>query len=272
MAASSRMADKGMTHQFKAIQRKTLSSEMVEQILSLIRTKELRLGDKLPSERELGRAFNVGRSSVREAIKILETTGLVRTTTRGKEISAAAPSGIPDFNLAADATNIREVFEARKMIEIELTALAAERASPEDIEAMHRAVATPGLSESATLAADIAFHRALVNSAHNSVLSEVYNSITGLLFQNFKYYVLLRATQGEDLKAHHRRITDDHLAIIAGIAAGNAAAAKRAMRTHLDHAESWLLAALDAQYRAGGEASPPTPADGRPDPMPAPQP
>lgn len=272
MAASLRMDDKGMTHQFKAIQRKTLSSEMVEQILSLIRTKELRVGDKLPSERELARVFNIGRSSVREAIKILETTGLVRTTTRGKEISAAGPSSIPNFNLAADATNIHEVFEARKMIEIELTGLAAERASPEDIEAMHRAVTTPAESESATLAADIAFHRALVNSAHNSVLSEVYNSITGLLFQNFKYYVLLRETQGEDLKAHHRRISDDHLAIIAGIAKRNAVAAKLAMRTHLDHAESWLLSSLDAQYRVAGDASSPSPADVRPDPTSAPEP
>lgn len=248
-----------MTHQFKPIQKRTLSSEMVEQILSMIHTKQLRLGDKLPSERELGRAFNVGRSSVREAVKILETTGLVRTTTRGKEICAARPASIPDFNFAANATNIREVFEARRMIEIELTGLAAERASPADITAMRRAVTTPGESESAIMAGDIAFHRALVNSAHNSMLSEVYNLITGHLFQNFKYYMLLWANQREDLKTYMHRVTNDHLAIIAGIDSGDATAAKLAMRTHLDHAESSLLASLDAQYRAASDASiPPT--------------
>jgi GntR family transcriptional regulator, transcriptional repressor for pyruvate dehydrogenase complex len=244
-----------MTHQFRPIQKRTLSSEMVEQILSLIHTKQLRVGDKLPSERELGRAFNIGRSSVREAIKILETTGLLRTTTRGKEICAARPGGIPDFNLTANATNIREVFEARRMIEIELTGLAAERASPADIAAMRQAVTTPDESAGAIMAGDIAFHRALVNSAHNSILSEVYNSITGLLFQNFKYYVL--ATQREALKTYMRRVANDHLAIIAGIDAGNAAAAKLAMQTHLDRAESSLFASLDGQYRAAGDASPP---------------
>ncbi len=246
-----------MTHQFKALRKKTLSGEMVEQILSLIDNKELRQGDKLPSERELCRAFAIGRSSVREAIKVLETAGLVRTTTRGKEICATRAAAFPDFNLDADATTIREVFEARKMIEIELTGLAAERASREDMAAMKEAVGAPSASESALMAADIAFHRALVNAAHNSVLSEVYNSITGLLFQNFKYYFLLRTKRSEDLRSTLCRITGDHLAIVAGIEAGDPAAAMRAMRSHLDRAESFLLASLNARYGAEGDPLPP---------------
>jgi DNA-binding FadR family transcriptional regulator len=248
-----------MIPQFKTIQKRTLSSEVVEQILSLVHTNQLRPGDRLPSERELGRAFNIGRSSVREAIKILETTGLVRTTTRGKEICLPQSAKIPDFNLAADRTNIREVFEARKVMEIELSGLAAERATPEEIGAMQQALIVDNATRSAVAAGDIAFHRALVRSAHNSVLSEVYNSITGLLFQHFKYYPLSWANGKEDPKQFILRVNKDHMEIIAAIEFRDATLAKLAMKTHLDRAESGLLASLDDQYRAASDVSPNAP-------------
>jgi len=245
--------------QFKTIQKRTLSSEVVEQILSMIHTNQLQPGDRLPSERELSRAFNIGRSSVREAIKILETTGLVRTTTRGKEICLPRSAKIPAFNLAADLTNIREVFEARKAIEIELSGLAAERASSEEIAVMRQALIAEGASQSVVAAADIAFHRALARSAHNSMLSEVYNSITGLLFQHFKYYPLSWANRKEDPKQFILRVNKNHVAIIDAIEARDVAGAKLAMQMHLDRAEAGLLAALDAQYVAANDATPDVP-------------
>ena len=245
--------------QFKTIQKRTLSSEVVEQILSMIHTNQLQPGDRLPSERELSRAFNIGRSSVREAIKILETTGLVRTTTRGKEICLPRSAKIPAFNLAADLTNIREVFEARKAIEIELSGLAAERASSEEIAVMRQALIAEGASQSVVAAADIAFHRSLARSAHNSVLSEVYNSITGLLFQHFKYYPLSWANRKEDPKQFILRVNKNHVAIIDAIEARDVAGAKLAMQMHLDRAEAGLLAALDAQYVAANDATPDVP-------------
>ena len=251
--------DRRIVPQFKTIQKRTLSSEVVEQILSMIHTNQLQPGDRLPSERELSRAFNIGRSSVREAIKILETTGLVRTTTRGKEICLPRSAKIPAFNLAADLTNIREVFEARKAIEIELSGLAAERASSEEIAVMRQALIAEGASQSVVAAADIAFHRALARSAHNSVLSEVYNSITGLLFQHFKYYPLSWANRKEDPKQFILRVNKNHVAIIDAIEARDVAGAKLAMQMHLDRAEAGLLAALDAQYIAANDATPDVP-------------
>jgi GntR family transcriptional regulator, transcriptional repressor for pyruvate dehydrogenase complex len=227
-----------------------LSGEVVEQILSMIESNQLKPGDRLPSERELSRTFNIGRSSLREAIKILETTGLVRTTTRGKEICLPHSAKIPELNLAADLTNIREVFEARKAIEIELAGLAAERASPKEIAVMRQALITEGASQSVVAATDIAFHRALARSAHNSVLSEVYNSITGLLFQHFKYYPVSWANRKEDPKEFIERVNKYHLAIIEAVEARDVAGAKLAMQRHLDRAEAGLLAALDAQYVA----------------------
>jgi GntR family transcriptional repressor for pyruvate dehydrogenase complex len=241
---------------FKAIQKRTLSGEVVEQILSMIHSNHLKPGDRLPSERELSRAFKIGRSSLREAIKILEATGLVRNTTRGKEICLPRSAKIPAFSLAADVTNIREVFEARKVIEIELSGLAAERASPEEIAVMRQALIAEGASLSVVAAADIAFHRALARSAHNSVLSEVYNSITGLLFQHFKYYPLSWAHRTEGPAQFVERVNKYHLAIIEAIESNDVAGAKLAMQRHLDRAEAGLLAALDAQYVAADDAAP----------------
>jgi len=241
--------------QFKTIQKRTLSGEVVEQILSMIHSNQLKPGDRLPSERELSRAFNIGRSSLREAIKILETTGLVRTTTRGKEICLPRSAKIPAFNLAADLTNIREVFEARKAVEIELSGLAAERASPDEVAVMRQTLIAEGASQSVVAAADIAFHRALARSAHNSVLAEVYNSITGLLFQHFKYYPLSWASRKEDPKQFIERVNNYHLAIIEAVEAHDVAGAKLAMQLHLDRAEAGLLAALDAQYGAANDTA-----------------
>jgi GntR family transcriptional regulator, transcriptional repressor for pyruvate dehydrogenase complex len=241
--------------EFKTIRRRTLSGEVVEQILSLIHSNQLQPGDRLPPERELCRAFNVGRSSVREAIKILETTGLVHATKRDKEISIPRATKVPEFNFAADRTNIREVFEARKAIEIELSGFAAQRATSEEIATMRQALISEGATRSVLAAGDIAFHRALVRSAHNSVLSEVYNAITGLLFQHFKYYPLSWVNNKEDPKEFVLRVNKNHLAIIEAIEAHDVARAKLAMQVHLDRAEAGLLASLDEQYLATNDVA-----------------
>ncbi len=244
---------------FKTIQKRTLSGEVVEQVLSLIHSNQLQVGDRLPSEREMCRAFNIGRSSVREAIKILETTGLVRTTTRGKQVCLPRSAKIPEFSIAADRTNIREVFEARKAIEIELSGLAAGRASPEEITAMRQTLIAKNASRSVVAAGDIAFHRALARSAHNSVLSEVYNSITGLLFQHFRYYPLSWANSKEDPEEFILRVNKNHLDIVEAIEAHDVERAKLAMQLHLDRAEAGLIASLDDRYVEAHDLSPVAP-------------
>jgi len=225
-------------HEFKPISKKTISQEIVDQILLLIRANSFKPGDKLPSERDLSRAFNVGRSSVRQAMKILKSAGLVRTTNRGKMILAMEAKDRPVFILE-DGTNIHEVFEARKLIEIELSALAANRATPEDINGMKQVLAETSHLQSATVVGDIGFHRALVNSAHNSVFEKIHNSITGFLFQHLKYYsFIFDRRKTEDCM---KKCFEDHLKILTAIESGDPEFAKQAMREHLDYVEKNLL-------------------------------
>jgi len=235
-------------HEFKPISKKTISQEIVEQVLSLIRTNSFKPGDKLPSEKDLCRAFNVGISSVREAMKILKTTGLIRAANKGKVILAAESTDRPVLMLDDDGTNIHEVFEARKLIEIELSALAAMRATSEDIKKMKQILAEMTNLQSATIAGDISFHRALVNSVHNSVFGDIYNSITGLLFQHFKYYSFI-FDDGRHTEDYTKEIVEDHLRILTAIESGDCESAKQAMREHLDNAERKLLASLEAKVR-----------------------
>lgn len=223
-------------HEFKPISKKTISQEIVEQILSLIRANSFKPGDRLPGEEDLSRAFNVGKGSVREAMKMLKSAGIVRTTPRGKAILAGEPKERPLSILDDNGANIDEVFEARKLIEIELSALAAKRATPEDISAMKQMLVETSDPESATIAGDMGFHRALVNSAHNSVFRGIYSSITDLFFQHFKYDSILHddRRQNED---YMRENTEGHLRILTAIESADSESAKQAMREHLAYVE-----------------------------------
>jgi GntR family transcriptional repressor for pyruvate dehydrogenase complex len=238
--------------QFKPIQKKTISSEIVEQVLSLIRTNQLKPGDRLPSERGLSQELNVGRSSVREAMKILEATGLIRTTNKGKVIREPADKELPTLLLTADRTNIHEVFETRKLMEIQLSGLAAERARPEDIEKMSQSLVQSD-DPQRPVAGDIGFHRALVDAAHNMVFSEVYHSITGLLFQHFKYYSLILGRQ-KNAEEYLKEVDAGHMKILEAIKTRDPEAAQEAMKVHLERAEEMLIASLGSEIQ-GSDAN-----------------
>lgn len=236
--------------EFKPITKTTISSRIVEQVLSMIRSEGFKPGDKLPTERELSEAFQVGRSSVREAMKILEATGLVVTTNRGKYVSL--PIEQPINTLDATRTTIHEVFEARKLMEIELTALAAHRATQDDIKNIGKT--SKLLAESDELheayAADLSFHKAVVDSAHNSVFSQIYSMVSGLLYQQYKVYLHIAYRQGTS--SYAKQIAPDHERIFEAIKTRDSSAAKRAVRRHLNHAETQLLSALEQEQKAPG--------------------
>ena len=238
--------------EFRPIVKTTISGEIVEQILAMIRSDGYKPGDRLPSERELCEAFQVGRSSVREAMKILEATGLVETSNKGKFIRT--PKSQHTDILDTVRADIREVFEARKLIEIEMAALASQRATGKDLKNLEktaRLISEPQERHEA-YAADIAFHLALVDAAHNSFFSEIYKKISGLLFQHFEYYSRLELIQ--DPSAYTSQIAPDHIRIFEAIKAHNPSNARRAVRKHLDHAEAKLLSALEQEKRVSNRA------------------
>ena len=223
---------------FRPIKKRTVSGEIIEQVIAMVRDGSLKPGDKLPSERQLGEFLGVGRSSIREALKGLQTAGLLKRTTVGTVLREPREMDHPAFWLSTINTNIREVFETRKLMEIELVGLAAERATQEDIRKIRETiVGTRTVDQVRT--SDIAFHRAIVEAAKNAVFSQVYRLVTGLLFQTHKYYSQLG--MNGPITALSKNLVVQHKEIAEAIESHNSTAAIEAMRRHLDRVETELL-------------------------------
>jgi GntR family transcriptional repressor for pyruvate dehydrogenase complex len=212
----------------------------VGQIHDLIREGKLRAGDQLPSERELAETFKVSRTSVREAIRALETKGLVVTRTGMGTFVADLPI---EFLVAPFATLLIEekdaladIFEVRKLVEPHIASLAAERATAADIQAMsdilNKQEAAVSRGESG-VEADAEFHFAIGQATQNQALKKL---ISGLMD-------ILSHSREESLQTAGRRQASlaSHRGILAAIEAHDQERAREAMLRHIERVERNVL-------------------------------
>jgi GntR family transcriptional repressor for pyruvate dehydrogenase complex len=170
------------------LERSTLVHGVAEQLRQMIRRGDVEPGAYLPSRKKLAAQFGVGVSTVHEAIQALAAVGLVAshpgkgTWVRHDALDTLIhPAEIEGRMGALDAWL---VYEARSIIEVALTELAAERATPEDLEAIWKALEA---MEAATqdsapfVEADLAFHLAVAAAGHNSLLEQFYHLSRTLL-------------------------------------------------------------------------------------------
>jgi len=213
-------------------QKVTLIESVTEQLLALIRDGHLKPGDALPSERELMEQLHVGRSSVREALRNLATMRVIDVYAgRGAFVRAPLSADIiPNQALRAllHREAMMEIVEAREVLEVELAAMAAERAAEEDLaniagilQAMEPAIGD--LEES--LALNARFHLAIGEAAHNQVLLKMLRSVRDYLDERLR-----EVSQGEE---RMRDALADHHHIYDCIRSGDRACAADAMRQHL---------------------------------------
>lgn len=212
---------------------------VTRQLRELILRHDLRSGDVLPTERELGELFGVSRTVVREAVKSLAAKGLVDVrrghgtvvTFPGVELVAET---IADMlrSEGSEQVAFTRVHEVRRLLEVEVAGLAAERRLSEDVERLHeRLTALESLREPEEWARlDIAFHAALARAAHNPLLSALLGSMTQVLLE-------VRLTAGR-LPDTQTRAQPFHRALYEAVAEGAPGAARKAMRAHMVEAES----------------------------------
>jgi len=231
--------------QFKPIRKTTISAEIIDQIASMVGTGRLKPGEKLPSERRLSELFNVGRSSIREALKALETIGITQRTRRGTIVSPNKRNYDVFFWSDLHSSTIHEVFETRKLMEIGLAGLAAWRATPQQIKEISETLVETKSTQEA-IASDVAFHRALAKAAKNSVFSKIHDLVTGLLFQTHKYYSLLE--RNEDLEEFLATVFTQHKKILEAIEAHDPESARRAIKEHLEFTEKEMLGRMVGDY------------------------
>lgn len=224
-------------------------------VLSTLVRQGARPGDKLPTEHELCRILKVSRSTVRQALKSLDSFGLVDARPRrGSVLKAAntqdlgplfgaalvlstrAPRGDqgPDAKAREDR-HLADLAEARWLQELAVVPLAAKRRTQDDLDAMKKAEeafrdAMDKHDLDALRNADADFHRALVSSAHNPVLSGLTELIDGY-FRMLQIRTVSR-TSGEARK-HDARTLQEHAAVRMALSAGDAAKAARILDRHL---------------------------------------
>jgi GntR family transcriptional repressor for pyruvate dehydrogenase complex len=215
-------------------------AEIVRQVKQMIAEGRLKSGDRLPPERELAEKFVVSRASVREALRALESLGLVEIRpgegTFVRQVSIETLIEPLALLMVSEREALAELFEARRMLEPSLAALAAVRATPEEIQEMERILEAQAAEVAAGrtgLAQDAQFHTAIGVAAHNRAITRLAHAIMDLLTQSREDSL---NTPGRPTRSH-----GDHRRVLAAIAARDADAARRAMLDHLEAVESLVL-------------------------------
>lgn len=225
------------------IPRLTITDQIVERITAFILDERLRPGDKLPSERELMVRLGVGRSSLREAIKTLSAIGIVVVQIGdgmyvGSGQSAALTKPF-SWGLLIGEHTVREVIEARYLVETELCALAATRATEDDLVAIgaHLDAMRRGRDDAdAFTRADQEFHLAIATAARNGVIYHVLDMLRHVVrVWMFKTFI--------NNPMRHGGIVE-HEAIVEALCAHDPDAARAAMGVHLTAAGDHLLMLL----------------------------
>lgn len=233
---------------FSRIEHSRTADEVVQQIEALVLEGVLRVGDRLPGERELARQFDVSRPILRDALKDLEARGLIATR-------PGAGAYVADVIGQVFAKPVTELFathrkaagdylEYRREIEGIAAEYAARRATADDLALLERIVermkaAQPAGDLEAEAAVDVEFHQAIGECAHNIMLLHTLRSCYRLLSEG----VLQSRMLVFNMPDASQTLLDQHLAIYEAVRARNPAAARRAAMDHITYVEQAMLEA-----------------------------
>ena len=198
----------------------SISKQIAQQLRDAIVGGRFKCGERLPTEDELAKRYGVSRATVREALKRLAAQNLVRSR-RGPaggnfvnqpthEELAESLSGAATLLVGLGSLDIREIVAARRVLQGGCLELAAQNATAEhlaEIEAALQHQSDPALSDEAFCAADVAFHRALVNASSNGMLRFVMYAVIEALVPITNMVVSYVRDRGEIIAIHERLLT-----------------------------------------------------------------
>lgn len=212
---------------------------VLEKIEDDLRRGTLGPGDRLPPERELAASLDVGRSSVREALRVLEVMGLIRTATgsgptSGAVIVAAPQGGLAQLlrlQVAAQGFPIPDVVQTRLILEAWSVAELARTTDPDLAEArtVLAAMSDARLGVEEFLALDARFHLALSEAAGNEIVAATMAGLRTAI----EDYVQDGSRRIPDWEATAAHLTREHTAILAAIDAGDAERARALVSAHI---------------------------------------
>ena len=225
--------------------RRPISEQVASRFLAMIKSGNLRAGDRLPTEQQMTIAFGISRPPLREALKALTLMGVVESRQGGRyTVTDLSPSRlVAPFNvmLSISDYDVHEHFEARAIVELKLISLAAERASPDQRKRIvQHAVDGRALTDDpvAFRLLDFEFHQALYDAASNRLLSALAQAL---------YDVALDVRRvASSLPGIIETSVGQHIEIAEAVMLGDAAAAVAAGRRHLEHVRDTTILAMAA--------------------------
>lgn len=229
--------------------RSSLVDETAESLRQLILSGQLRPGEYLPSQKRLAARFGVGTSTIHEAVQVLVAVGLLRSRPgKGTWVREDATEGL----IHPDAVRARlgelkapALYEARAVIEVELTEKAALRASREEVQRIRNAL--EAMRETVTdtdafVRADLEFHTAVAVAGHNELLAQFYQLSRALLLEGAHDLVSMPGVVEESIEIQAE--------ILRAIEQGDAVRARQAALEHMHY-----ISRLLERQRPAGEQS-----------------
>jgi GntR family transcriptional regulator, transcriptional repressor for pyruvate dehydrogenase complex len=238
-----------MTRSLQPLRRANIPAAIADQLRSQICTGVVAPGDRLPGHRELAATFSVSVGSVREAISMLISAGLVETRAgRGTFVADGAtgaqlearPLHVTPTLPVLDRRAVEELIEAREVLELQIAQLAARRATPEQIEELRRraeAMDAASANPNDYPDADVEFHLALAEAAGNRFLVRAMTDIRTLIKQDMEL----------GAEAAIRRFGDLHISVashrelVAAIEAHDPEQARRVLSTIVSRNHEFVL-------------------------------
>ncbi|WP_373230997.1 FadR/GntR family transcriptional regulator [Cohnella sp.] len=219
--------------------------EIKDQLQRMIVDGKLKVGDKLPSTKEMSESFGVGRSTTREALSALKAMGLIEIRQGGvcRVIrNAPAEITIPELDyLRMNRETLLELLEARQALEVSNAAAAAVKRTDEDLADFKTIILEMKHSIGQDMEGertDLLFHLLLAKSAHNTIMLKLFESIANQL------ETAIREVRRVELYSNQKvaeRLYLEHLAIYEAVSKQDAELAAKTMRKHLQHVENILM-------------------------------
>jgi GntR family transcriptional repressor for pyruvate dehydrogenase complex len=216
------------------LERRSIAEQVAHRIMAMIKSGNLKSGDRLPTEQQMGVAFGISRPPLREALKALTIMGVLASRQGGRyTVTDLSPSRlVAPFNamFAVAEYDVDQQFEARSLVDIELVRLCTDRATPE-LRQRLMTLAVDGRAFTTDPVAfrllDIEFHQALNHGAGNALLAAVAQSLYDLGLD-------LRRMASQQPGVITRSV-GQHIEVAEAVLAGDAETAAAAYRRHLEH-------------------------------------
>jgi GntR family transcriptional repressor for pyruvate dehydrogenase complex len=228
------------------IEHSTMSELVAKRLMKLLSNGAPKAGDRIPPERDLAVRLNVGRTTLREALKLLTMSGVLESRRgHGTYVRAEFVNCLSQqlaWPVLLNTNDVDMVLEVRSRLEVQAARLAAERATPADLERIgvfRQLLTIEGSDIERETALDLEIHDAIARTSRNKLLRDLIRSLHSTLRQ----YIML----SNEMTAELQTTVAEHQKVYDAIAARDPDAAESAMKEHLAWSKNWITRGFSLQ-------------------------